>query len=236
MKKPLLFLLAGFSLAIAGCNVDCENGSGNEKSEFRNLKTFSAVETSGSVKLVLKQDSAQQVKITADDNVLSHIRTKVSGDVLRIEMDGNFCNTGPVTIYLAARQFSGLKTSGSVEVESEGTLNTGDFALDLSGSSTVTLDLSAADLTTVSDGSSVVTLSGQARSHAVKISGSGDIRAGDFVVGSYAIKSAGSATCLINVLNELDVKSSGSSDIKYRGNPASVNNHDTGSASVEKID
>ncbi len=39
----------------------------------------------------------------------------------------------------------------------------------------------------------------------------------------------------IDVLNKLNVHSSGASDVKYKGNPA-VNNDKSGASSVEKAD
>ena len=225
------------ALSFTGCNgFDCVDGSGKQISQSRTVKPFTKVETGGSLKLILKQDANQSVRIVADDNIQKSIETYVEGNTLKIKMDGNFCNTGPITVYLSTKRFEGVEASGAVEVESVGNLQTKDFYLDLSGSSKVTLDLNAANLETNSSGASEIYLKGQASSHHVNMSGSGSVNALDFVVGKYEIESSGASESKINVLNELHVHSSGSSDVKYRGNPGKVTNDESGASSVRKID
>ncbi len=240
MKRSILIsgclIFAGTLLAISGCNhFGCISGSGHQISQNRTTEPFSKIETSGSMKIVLKQDSNQMVRIVADDNIQKDIRTSVHGSTLKIDMDGNFCNTGPITVYLNAKNFEGVDASGAVEIENTGKLNVKDFSLDLSGSSKVNLDLTAANVSTQSSGSSEIYLKGQASSHHIDLSGSGSIEALDFVVGKCDIESSGASKSRVNVLNSLDVHSSGSSDVEYRGNPAHVSNDDSGSSSIKKI-
>jgi hypothetical protein len=187
------------------------------------------------MKIVLKQDSVQQVRVVADDNIQERIKTEVHGDVLGFEMDGNFCSSGPITLYISAKNINGVSASGSVELLSDGKINTKDFLLDLSGNSHVDLTLNAGNVITKASGSSEIRLKGQAGSHEVDLSGSGKVEAVDFVVGNYRINTSGSSQLRINVLNDLQVNSSGSSDIAYRGNPKRINNDKSGSSSLKRI-
>jgi hypothetical protein len=88
---------------------------------------------------------------------------------------------------------------------------------------------------TKASGSSEIRLKGQAGSHEVDLSGSGKVEAVDFEVGNYRINTSGSSQLRINVLNDLQVNSSGSSDIAYRGNPKRINNDKSGSSSLQRI-
>jgi hypothetical protein len=175
------------------------------------------------------------VRIVADDNIQRLIETDVNGNTLNIGMEGNFCNTGQITVYLSSKNLEGIDASGAVEIESANTIKTKDFLLGLSGSTKVTLDLNASLMQTRSSGSSEIYLKGQAGTHEINISGSGEVEALDFVVGKYNIESSGASECNINVLNELHVSSSGSSDVKYKGSPQKVTNDNSGSSSVKKI-
>lgn len=223
-------------LGISACNgFDCVNGSGNQVSQNRSTDSFTKIETSGSMKIVLKQDSASNVRIIADDNIQREIETRVHGNTLVIDMKGNFCDSGPITVYLSSENYEGIDASGAVEIESDGKLNVNDFELELSGSSKVSLDLNAATMRTSSSGASEINLRGQAGSHNLDLSGSSSVKALDFVVGKYRIESSGASDSRINVLNELNVSSSGSSDIQYRGNPARITNDDSGASSLRKI-
>ncbi len=229
MKSPIVisscFIFAGTLVAISGCNhLNCINGSGKQVSQNRTTEPFSKIETSGSMKIVLKQDSTQMVRIIADDNLQKEIKTSVRGNTLKIDMEGNICNTRPVIVYLNAKNFEGVDASGAVEIINEGRLNVKDFSLDLSGSSKVNLNLSAANVKTESSGSSEIFLKGQAGSHNIDLSGSGSIEALDFIVGKCKIESSGASKLRVNVLNSLDINSSGSGEVEYRGNPAHVSN------------
>ena len=235
--KLTLYVLAitASAISLSACNMPCIEGSGKQVTQNRTVEPFTAVETSGAVKLVLQQDSIQKVSIVADDNVQQHIKAEVKGDRLQIGMENNVCDAGPITVYVNAKNFTGVGASGAVEVISTGKINTGNFYLDLSGDSRVELDLNAGNLRTSSSGSSEIMLKGQARKHEVSISGAGEIQAFDFVVADYAIETSGASNCKINVLNSLDVQSSGASQIEYRGNPKQVNNDQSGASSIKKV-
>jgi hypothetical protein len=235
IKSLQLFLMVIGVAAFAGCNNDCIQGSGKQITQMRTVDSFTEVETSGSIKLVLKQDSSQSVKVVADDNIQEHLKTNVSGDRLKIDLDGNFCDAGPITVYVSARNLSALEASGAVEVVGDGRINTTDFNLELTGSSKITLDLSASRVKTHSSGSSEIDLKGQAGEHDMDLGGSSEVNAFDFVVGVYDIESSGASKCRINVLNTLNVKSSGASEVEYRGNPKEVKNNDHGASSVKKV-
>lgn len=240
MKKTNLFISFHFLAIILFVITSCKgsgsiNGSGKQISEIREVQTFSDIEIHGAMKVVLKQDFNQQVSVSADDNVQQYIEVKVNNETLKIEMDDKVGDSGPITVYLNAKDFKGIKASGAVDITSDGNLKVQDFLLDLSGSSKVNLNLNAANLITKSSGSSDIKLAGQASSHDVDMSGSGSIEALDFIAGKYHIESSGSNKLRINVLNELSVNSSGSSDVEYRGNPATVKNDNSGSSRVQKI-
>ncbi len=233
-------LIAGaLSLGVlfSSCNgFNCVSGSGNQISQNREVGSFTRVETSGSMKVVLKQGSGNGLRIIADDNILKEIETYVRGNRLVIDLDGNFCDVGPITVYVTSKEFEGVDASGAVEILSDGKLNVKDFDLDLSGSSKIVLELNAANVKTSSSGASEIFLKGQAGSHELDLSGSSSVKALDFVVGRYRIESSGASDSQINVLNELNISSSGSSDVEYRGNPSSIKNDESGASSLRKID
>ncbi len=97
------------------------------------------------------------------------------------------------------------------------------------------MELDAANVTTEGNGSAEIHLKGQASSHKVQLAGSGKIYAFDFVVGSYDIETTGASHCEINVLHDLNVNTTGASDIQYKGNPSNVNSHKTGASTLTKV-
>ena len=223
-------------LLLSSCNgFDCINGSGNQVTESRDIGTFTQVETSGSLKIVLSQDSTSSVRILADDNIQKEIQTRLSGNTLKIDIEGNFCDAGPVTIYLSSKDYQKIESSGSVEVLSEGKLNLNELDLELHGSSKVVLDLNVKSLRTSSSGSSEIVLKGQAGSHDLDMTGSSSVEALDFVVGQYQINSTGASKSRINVLNSLEVNSRGASEVEYKGKPSKIEKDNSGASVVRSI-
>ena len=239
MNKSTTILIGMLSLSalLSSCNpFDCVRGSRNLVSQNRKVEAFTKVETSGSIKVVLKQSTDYGLRITADDNIQKEIETYVRGNTLIIDTDGNFCDSGPITIYVNSPEYEGIHASGAVEILSDGKLTVKNFELDLRGSVKVDLDINAANMKTSSSGASEIFLKGQAGSHELELSGSSSVEALDFVVGRYRIENSGSSNSRINVLNELNISSSGSSDVEYRGSPSSIKNNESGASSLKKID
>lgn len=235
-KFSLLTLLLPLVLMMNACNNECKSGSGIQTTENRNIGEFSKVELGGNFKLIITQNSSSAMKITADDNVINEIKTRISGDVLEIKLGDKFCDIGDITIELSSKQWQGIDASGSTDIVSENQINTENFELNLSGSSTVDLNLVAGLIQTNSSGNSVINLKGQARKHDADLSGATELNAFDFVVSDYIIESSGSSNCTINVLNNLEVKTSGSSKILYRGNPKNISNDKSGTSVLEQVE
>ncbi len=236
-SNRIIASILSIGILLSSCSgFDCIEASGNQISQDRNVGAFTRVETSGSMKIILKQGPGNNVKITADDNILKEIETYVRGNKLTIDLEQSFCNAGPITVYVTSNNYEGVEASGAVEILSDGNLKLNDFELDLSGSSKVDLDLNAANVKTSSSGASEIFLKGQAGSHELDLSGSTSVEALDFVVGRYRIESSGASNSRINVLNELNLSSSGSSDVEYRGSPSNIKNDESGASSLKKID
>jgi len=166
---------------------------------------------------------------------MQYIHTESDGTELHIHSRKNMCGSGEMVINIGVANLEEIRGSGAVDFSSDGKLNTKDLKIRLSGAGKVDLDLTAANVITEGNGSSEITLKGQATSHKVDLMGSGKIYALDFVVGAYDIHTTGASHCEINVLNSLDVNTTGASEIQYRGNPSHVNSSKTGASTLTKV-
>lgn len=239
MKKAhlnaLLFITAISLTILSSCRFGCIKGSGHQISETHQMGDFTQIDISGGFKVNLKQDSSLAITVNADDNLMKYIHTSISGDRLRIYSKINLCSSGEIVINIGVKNLDRIKTSGAVNVNSDGKLTTKDLSIDLNGASKINMDINAANVTTEGSGSAEINLKGQASSHRISLSGSGKIYAFDFVVGSYDIETTGASECEINVLHDLTVNTTGASDIKYRGNPSNINSHKTGASTLTKV-
>ena len=239
MKKILSFTLilaatASLSL-LSSCRFGCVKGSGNQQTHNSKVDKFDKIRISGPFHVRLKQDSSMSVSITADDNFFKYISMDSDGGSLVIKTRKNFCGSGEVIVNIGVGNLSKIEGDGAVTYNSDGKLNTGDLKLELNGKSTVDMDLSAANLVTECNGYGEITLRGQASSHKIEMNGAGTVHAFDFVVAKYVIESTGKADCDINVLNSLDVNSTGASNIQYKGSPSNVNTSKMGASTVTHV-
>ena len=240
MKKlysVAMLLIAVLLLSVlSSCRFGCIKGSGHQVTESHKMNDFTRLDISGGFKINLKQDSSLTVSVTADDNLMKYIHASLDGDKLRIYSKKNLCGSSEIVLNIGVKNLEVIKISGGINLATDGKLITKDLHLELNGASKIDMDLNAANVFTEGSGSTDMTLRGQASSHKIEFAGSGKVKALDFVVGSYDIETTGASDCSINVLKDLNVKTTGAADIKYRGNPTSVNTSKTGAASVTKIE
>lgn len=235
MKKIALMACAAI-LLIGGCTPKCIEDSGQQVNKPLKLESFDEVSVSGTIKVVFRQDSTYMVRLQADSNIIGSITAKVSGHELRLKLDnGKYCGTDSIVAYVGLGELKRLKTDGMVRVTTEGVINAADVELNAAGSSEFNLNLNAGKLKTKIDGVGKLVLSGQAGTHELNTSGSVQVDAFNFVAGVYDINIDGTGKANINVLNDLSVKTSGTSEIYYKGNPKNVKEKKSGATRLEKV-
>lgn len=235
MKRTSIIALF-IPFLFTGCENKCIEDSGNHVSRAVTLKNFDKIKVDGALKLVMTQDSSYKVQVEADSNIITYVKADVSGSELRLKLDyDRYCGTDSIVVRAGIGELKGLQLDGAVKVLGEGRIYAADVDLSFSGASDVQLDLSAAKVTTKVDGVGKIALSGQAGTHDLKIKGTAKVNAFDFIVGVYNIDTEGTGKAEINVLNELKVKTSGSSEIYYKGNPKKVDEKKSGATKLEKV-
>lgn len=239
MKKSysiaILFVAALSLSVLSSCRFGCIKGSGHQITEQHKGGDFTRLDISGSFRVNLKQDSSLNVAVTADDNLMKYIHINMDGDRLRIYSKKSLCGSGEMVLNIGVKNLEEIKTSGGINLSSDGKLTVKNLRFKLNGASKVDMDLSADNIVTEGNGSTEMNLRGQAASSKIEFAGSGKINALDFVVGSYDIETTGASDCNINVLKDLNVNTTGAANIKYRGNPSNVNTSKMGAATVTKI-
>ncbi|MHA4895071.1 head GIN domain-containing protein [Pedobacter sp. PWIIR3] len=234
--KKLFAIVLFIPVLLAGCSSGCIEDSGVHIAKGLTVKPFDKIDVSGAMKLVLKQDSTYAIKIEADSNLMEYIKVDVSGSELKLDMKkGQYCGTDSIVIYAGIGELKKLSAAGAVDVRSEGAIYAKDVSMSLAGASNASLSLNAANLITTIDGVGKLKLAGQAGTHKLTTTGSAEIDAFNFASGVYDISITGTGKANINVLNELKVKTEGSSEVYYKGNPSSIDEKKTGAAKLEKV-
>lgn len=124
--------------------------------------------------------------------------------------------------------------SGSGDMIVRGTL--ASFSSNISGSGKIEMNATISGIAAFEiSGSGKAVATGNASGVDADISGSGKVLAADLETSKCRVRISGSGLVEINVKDELDAKISGSGDVRYRGNPAHINAHSSGSGSVKKL-
>ena len=234
--KRLSLLLFAVPLILTSCKTECVEDAGMRVSHVNTVDSFDEVEVEGAIKVVFQQDSSYAIKVEADSNVVDLVKASVSRGTLKLDLDPEkYCGTDSVVVYAGIAGLKSIKAGANSRLASQGRLNLGDLKLTLTGSTTADLDINAAKVTTEVDGTATIKLIGQAGIHELKSKGDLNLDAFDFVVGHYDLNMEGVGKSNINVLNELKVETSGSSEVFYKGSPKKIDKKKTGNARLQKV-
>ncbi|OIO56662.1 MAG: hypothetical protein AUJ47_12725 [Candidatus Marinimicrobia bacterium CG1_02_48_14] len=212
----------------------CIDGSGQVKSETREVASFSGINISGSADVFLTPGETQSLTIQTDDNLLELITTDVKGQNLYIGNKKCFKTRNDVKIFITVPTLSDVTISGSSDVKGADLFKCGDLGLKISGSGNITLAVDADDVDMSISGSGDMEIKGSAEDLTIRISGSGGLNSRDLETKSVTAIISGSGDCMVNTTGDLNAVISGSGDVTYFGNPKSVDTSISGSGSVKK--
>lgn len=227
-----IILLPVILFLFSACN--CTEGEGPVVSENRDISGFSAIELQISGDVVLIQDSAFEVRVSAQENLLPLISTEVSGDKLKISTTTSCIRSSKkIRVEIRMPELEGTYLSGSGNITTGNSFKTDDLKTTLSGSGNIKLDVVANSIDSRISGSGNISLNGTTRKQEIGINGSGDYKAFDLISYEAEVSIKGSGSCEIFVHNDLDAKVSGSGSVYYKGNP-DVSTKISGSGNVSR--
>lgn len=237
-----------------GIALGVTRGSGNVKTESRQVSGITAVQLDTSGDLTLSQGESESLTIEAEDNLLPLLTSDVSSGTLKL---GTKPNTGisatkPIKYTLVVKSLASLELNGSgniiasdltsvdkFTVQSNGSgdislaaLSTNDTTVHLAGSGKLTIaNLASAKVVLKIDGSGDAQIAGTTTDQTVSITGSGDFNGEKLVSKTAVVKTDGSGSTTVQVSDTLDATISGSGNITYTGSPT-VTQKDDGSGKI----
>jgi hypothetical protein len=187
-------------------------GSGNAVAETRDAKGFKSVEVGGIFKVEIVAQKDFGVEVTADDNLLQHIRTEVDGDVLKISTQGRVNPSSPMIVRVSAPDIEHLDVSGVANVTVSGLKNAA-FGVDTSGASKIEL-------------------SGETDKLTIDVSGASKIEAENLKARAASVDASGASKITVFATESVRAEASGASKIFYAGGAADVVKSTSGASSV----
>ena len=237
----LIVLLIG----APGCSTlfgDCVEGSGELRTDSRQLDSFHNIVVKGSAEVIFTQGNEQQVLITADENLLPIITTDVSNSTQTIDAKECYSASQQLKVEVTIPRLALFRVEGSGSLtnlpsSSNEKLTLNDLHIQIEGSGKVNLlDALIDNLKVEIEGSGEVAVTGGGESIAVNISGSGDITADEFLVKEATATISGSGKIFLQATERLKGVIAGSGKIYYRGDPKALETTVSGSGNIVKLD
>lgn len=212
------------------------HGKGPNKTETRKHENFQSIDLRCDGNVTYQQDSVFKVEITAQENIVGLIETKVVDSELRFEFLREIRMHEAIEIVVHSPSLTSVVISGSGNFKTNSTLKATEMSLIVSGSGNITVPtLSCTSVKSTISGSGNISINAGAGTNATyKISGSGNVYASGFMVKNADINISGSGNVSVYATDKLDINSDGSGDIRYKGNPV-INSKMTGSGRLIAI-
>lgn len=196
--------LAAFSI-FSGCSFNVLDngvrGSGIAKTESRKVAGFSSISFKSVGKVTVQQTGKESLTITADDNILPLLESRVTDNTLylTIAKDGRMNPTKPIEFVVQVKSLESLNTDGVGSIEAQG--------------------IQGKRLAVAMDGVGEVTIAGSSDSLDLSLAGVGSFQGEAFQTKQATVRNSGVGSAVVNVSEQLDANLSGVGSIEYVGSP-----------------
>lgn len=234
MKKLLLFLFLGWAVAFS-FGQNRVRGNGKVTTQTRNISGYSGVVLKGSLDVVLTSKEQGKITISAEENIIPIITTKIVNGNLEISFKENISVSYKkgATVYVPSTGVNKIELSGSGDIENQDILKTQLLTLHLRGSGDIKLNVSAASISAQLIGSGDMELKGNTKDFNIDLRGSGDVSAYQLSSQKVEATLVGSGDIEVNASSHFKGDVKGSGDIKVKGNPFDVEKKIKGSGTIK---
>lgn len=240
LNNLLVVLVIIFGLPFISCaNIGHDDeitGNGKVIKKDRAVSSFSGINVTGGIEIVLDQGNDVKMQIEADENLIENIVTKVENGILSIHPDKGVRNATEMKVYLTFKELNSIKATGGCEVSAIEGLNLSDLAAELTGGCELKLDLKVNDLTCKLTGGCEASLSGSAQEFNVTMTGGSELDADELKAVNCSIEATGACEADVHANGKLDISAIGGSEISYSGNPSALAKSSTGGSQIHEAD
>jgi serine/threonine-protein kinase len=236
----VLMVMAVASMACCSCStlgIERIVGSGTPATREVDVRDFRTVALSGALQGEITRAESFRVSLTADDNILEHIKVHKDGPTLIVCVGDpgprlSVSPRTPMKVQITMPALHDLTLSGACTAAIGGVQGGRSFRADLSGASTLQGDVSADKMTLAAIGASTATLRGTAQEAALSASGASQLRLGELSVARADVDLSGASAATVHVREHLDYTLSGASQLKYAGHPTLGHTSASGASSA----
>ncbi|MGK9475958.1 head GIN domain-containing protein [Melioribacter sp. OK-6-Me] len=213
MKAKIIILLM-LAINIAGCGVWGIRGSGSLRTEMREIRNFQKIEVGGAYDIKIKCGEKESIEITAEENLLPLIETKVKQNRLIIDTRRSISPRKEIKIVVTVPELNYIGCSGANNIRVYN-VDTEDFDVELSGAGNIEMD-------------------GRVKTLHAEISGAGNFDAKSLKAENVYISVSGAASARVYASKYLNASVSGVGSIDYYGDPEKTKTNVSGIGSISR--
>ena len=211
-------------------------GSGNIKTEERNLAPFNSINVSSGIEVELKQGENQSVVVQTHENLFEHIITKVEGEVLNIYPDVNIAsaNDKRLKLFITMKDVKSIHANSAVDITGLSPIKTDVLEINMSSASDIDIDVAANEINVNISSAGNAVLRGNADILKAVVSSSGELNAFRLITREANVTASSAGDADVYVTGKLTARASSASTIYYLGDPKSVDSNSSGTGKIVK--
>lgn len=214
-------------------NFDGIKGSGNVITETRTIKeNFRKIEVNSGINLVVEQSENKSVTIEADDNIVSHVTTRVENGTLIIDTDSGFNTEKSPTVVVKLPIISGLTASSGSNIKTNNKLVTENIAIKFDSGSSGEVEVEADFIKIESESGSSVDVSGIALKAEANSSSGSEIDADSLNANEIFADASSGSSISVDPIVKLDAHASSGASVTYKTLPKTLTKEESSGGSV----
>lgn len=241
MKNTIKLSILGLLTLFGTINANAQwgknrvKGSGNVTTTNITTAAYDEVSVVGSLTAVLVSGKEGALSITADDNLHEFVDV-ASNDgklVIKIKNGVSYSSKNDIVVTVPFSEISTISLTGSGDVLAKNTIKGNALTVKVTGSGDMVLMTEATGIDAKVTGSGDMKLSGKVENLEVKVSGSGNFEGYELNAANTQAYVSGSGDAQVSASTSIKARVNGSGDIRYKGNPATIDKKIMGSGTVK---
>ena len=224
--KLLSFFALATAIIFAGCDVtvttgggsaaNALQGSGTSKTEDREVTEFDSIVLYGAGTVNVSLGESPKLTVSADDNLLELIESKVEEGQLKIKPTESISAKSDLVYEITTNSLTKLVVDGAAKVN----LN----------------DVKGSDLTLEVNGAASASGSGEVDQLTIATKGASSVKLQELHAKTLNVKLAGAGSATVFASESVDAEIAGVGSIIVHGNPADVNKQVNGLGTIKIVD
>ena len=204
-----------------------------QTSQIRETSPFKKIEVSGAANVVFTQSDTLKLKVVADEKEINNIFTTFENETLAIKAKGSF--THSYKIYVSGNSLNQITSSGASKFTSTNPITSDSLSIDVSGASDVILKVNTKAIDVMLSGASGVNLEGNTQTLYSTVSGASALKAYKLNAAITNVTASGASSAKVFANDKINANATGSSTIKFKGEPKEVSAEASSSSSIAKV-